>query len=179
MSYYATIKATDIADGHGVRVAVFLSGCPHHCPGCFNSEAWDYTYGQPFTEKTMNEIKSMLDKPYIQGVTLLGGEPLDPKNIETSAQIAAMAKSLDKDVWVYTGYSFETIRECALYRNAFDDFCIGCTEILLNCDVMVDGRFEQDLADKRLVFRGSSNQRIIDVQATLATSGGEPVLMSF
>ena len=121
----------------------------------------------------------MLDKPYIQGVTLLGGEPLDPKNIETSAQIAAMAKSLGKDVWVYTGYSFETIRECALHRNAFDDFCIGCVEVLLNCDVMVDGRFEQDLADKRLVFRGSSNQRIIDVQATLATSGGEPVLMSF
>ena len=182
MNYYATIKPTDIADGSGVRVAIFLSGCSHHCPGCFNSEAWDYIYGQPFTEKTMDEIKSMLDKPYIQGVTLLGGEPLDPNNIGTSARIAAMAKSLGKDVWVYTGYSFETIFEYALHCGTFidvlDDFCVGCAKILAECDVMVDGRFEQNLADKRLVFRGSSNQRIIDVPATIA-NGGNPVLMSF
>ncbi len=153
MSNIAAIKPCDIADGPGVRVGVFLSGCPHHCEGCFNSEAWNPRYGKPFNDETRNHIADLLKKPYIRGISILGGEPLVKYNCDATLTLAVIAKSLYKDVWIYTGYTWEELDQTH--------------RIWSFTDVLVDGRFIQSLADKRLAYRGSSNQRIIDVQATL------------
>lgn len=153
MSNIAAIKPCDIADGPGIRVGVFLSGCPHHCEGCFNSEAWNPDCGKPLNEETLKHIADTLQKPYIRGVSILGGEPLVDYNRDATLHLAMLAKSLHKDVWIYTGYTWEELNP--VYR------------IWSFTDVLVDGRFIQSLADKRLAYRGSSNQRIIDVQATL------------
>lgn len=161
MSNIATIKPCDIADGIGVRVGVFLTGCPHHCPNCFNSEAWDRNYGKPIDYA---HISSLLNKSYIQGVSILGGEPLTDYNLYATKAIARLARMADKDVWVYTGYTWEELKD----RNLDNMLALG------DVDVLVDGRFVQSLADKRLAFRGSSNQRIIDVQASI--KGGQIVL---
>lgn len=159
MSNYAAIKSEDVANGPGVRVSVFLSGCPHHCPGCFNQEAWDYNYGNLVTLQTIEKIRSLLDRPFIQGLTLLGGEPMDESNLLASTYLAVIAKTSGKDVWIYTGYTMEKIREMSLKNSMYDI-------LLLFCDVLVDGPFVQAEADKRLVFKGSANQRIIDVKAS-------------
>lgn len=160
MSNYAAIKSEDVANGPGVRVSVFLSGCPHHCPGCFNQEAWDYNYGNPVTLQTINEIRFLLNRPFVQGLTLLGGEPMDESNLWASTYLAVAAKELGKDVWIYTGYTIEKIKELALKNSMYN--------ILLSfCDVLVDGPFIQAQADKRLVFKGSANQRIIDIKTSL------------
>lgn len=161
MSNYATIKPMDIANGPGVRVSVFLSGCPHHCQGCFNAEAWDYDFGLPMTIQTVEKVRSLLNHPFIQGLTLLGGEPLAPHNVMASVRLATVAKELGKSVWIYTGYLFQEI----LDRAAMDD---QYAHVVSLCDVLVDGRFQQDLVDKRLAFKGSANQRIIDVSTSLA-----------
>ncbi len=151
---YATIKPVDIANGEGVRVSLFVSGCTHHCKGCFNQVAWDFDYGQPFTSEVERDVINLCDRPYIRGLSLLGGEPLDPNNIEPLFTLCRNLKQIfpDKTIWLYTGYEWESIKHL---------------EILQYIDVLVDGRFVQELRNLRLKFRGSSNQRIIDVQKSL------------
>lgn len=162
MSNIAGIIPVDIADGIGVRIGVFLSGCPHHCPNCFNSEAWDKDYGKPLDYSVYNHIIDLMNKPYVQGISILGGEPLTDYNAEATSWLCFLARANGKDVWVYTGYTWEELQQ--------RDLGILWEDI----DVLVDGRFVQSLADKRLAFRGSSNQRIIDVQKTI--KGGQIVL---
>lgn len=161
---YATIKKCDVANGPGVRVSLFVSGCSHHCKGCFNREAWDYNYGNAFTDKEENEVMEALKPDYIKGLSLLGGEPLDLKNQEGLLPIVKKAKELypDKPIWCYTGYLFDkqVIGEMSKNNETTN-------ELLKYIDYVVDGQFVEGLKDPKLQFRGSSNQRIIDVQKTL------------
>ena len=151
---YGKIKPVDVANGEGVRVSLFVSGCPHHCKGCFNPELWNYEAGQSYTIDTTIEIVNLCNKPYISGLTLLGGEPLDPKNVPYIIQLCHIFKKYfpHKTIWCYTGYRWEEIKQ--LY-------------IMKWIDVVVDGQFVEALKDPRLKFRGSSNQRIIDVKKSL------------
>lgn len=173
MSNIAGIIKSDIADGPGVRVGVFLSGCPHHCPGCFNQELWDYNYGEPFIiEETPPKIKELLSRPCISGISILGGEPMCDENVQATWMLIHAAHYYGKDAWLYTGYTLEELYNRMLRPYVSEttsefiaDSCIFL--ILKTVDVLVDGRFEQSLADKRLQFRGSSNQRIIDMPATI------------
>ena len=160
VSNIAEIKKYDVADGTGVRVSVFLSGCPHHCDGCFNAVAWSPDCGTLFTEKTITEIIDALNKPYISGVSILGGEPLVDYNARITWQIAYRTKLIGKTVWIYSGYTYEELAKTAKTNE-------DVRKSLHWTDVLVDGRFVNSLADKRLAFRGSSNQRIIDMPATL------------
>ena len=168
---YATIKNWDIANGPGVRVSLFVSGCTHHCKGCFNEVAWDFNYGTPFTQQTIDEILSMLAPDFIKGITLLGGEPFEPENQPALVDLLRQIKAAypQKSVWAFSGYLFD---KDILSRK------LGPWEItreyLSYVDVLVDGRFVEDKKDLSLRFRGSSNQRIIDVPASLQT--GEVVL---
>ena len=151
---YAKIKPVDVANGEGVRVSVFFSGCPHHCKGCFNAELWNYDAGEAFTFETINKIITATSPTYITGLSLLGGEPLDPKNIQRVMELCNIFKRYypNKTIWCYTGYTWEDIKHLF---------------ILKYIDVLVDGQFVEDLKDPRLRFRGSSNQRIIDVKKSL------------
>lgn len=153
---YGKINKTDIANGPGVRVSIFVSGCPHKCPGCFNPETWDYEYGEPFTVKTIAEILDAMAPDYISGLSILGGEPLDDKNIATVTWLAVRAKAFypDKSIWVYTGGLYEKFKNSPLM-----DYI----------DVLVDGPFIEAKKDISLKFRGSKNQRLIDVQASRAS----------
>ena len=156
---YAEIKYYDISNGLGVRTSLFVSGCNHHCKGCFNEIAWDFNYGNKFTDETMNDILKSLEPKYIAGLSILGGEPLDPDNINTVIQIIMKVKQKypNKSIWVYTGYTYEELLE---RNNLF-------TSLILNkIDVLVDGKFIEELKDISLKFRGSSNQRIIDMNKT-------------
>ncbi len=165
---YAEIKNCDIANGPGVRVSLFVSGCTHHCLGCFNEVAWDFQYGKPFTQETIDLILSMLRPSYIRGLTLLGGEPFEPENQSGVVELLRQIKQQmpDKSIWAYSGYLFD--RDIVSGR-------LGDTrEYLSYLDVLVDGPFVQEKKNLALRFRGSENQRIIDVPATL--SRGEIVL---
>lgn len=157
---YANIKKYDIANGPGVRVSLFVSGCNHHCKGCFNSEAWDFNYGNDFTEDTKKEIIEALDKDYICGLSFLGGEPMEQLNQPTVLDLikAVREKLPTKTIWLYSGFTFEEIKKM---KNK------EAMEIMSNIDVLVDGKFMIDLYDPRLFFRGSSNQRVIDMKETL------------
>lgn len=161
---YAEIKKTDIANGEGVRVSLFVSGCTHHCKNCFNSETWDFSYGKPFTDDTQDEIISALEPGYITGLSLLGGEPFEPDNQRALLPLLRKAKTLfpEKDIWCYTGYLFddELLSESRARCEATD-------EMLSLIDVLVDGEFKRELKDVSLAYRGSSNQRIIDVKKSL------------
>lgn len=161
---YATIKKCDVANGPGVRVSLFVSGCSHHCKGCFNQEAWDYNYGNQFTEKEEQEVMEALKPEYIKGLSLLGGEPLDLKNQEGLLPIVKKAKELypEKPIWCYTGYLFDkqVMGEMSKTNETTN-------ELLKYIDYVVDGQFVETLKNPTLKFRGSSNQRIIDVQKTL------------
>ena len=163
---YADIKQYDVANGPGVRVSVFVSGCRHACPGCFNKEAWDFNYGKPFTEETMKYIVNLLDFEPYKGITYLGGEPFEKENqhglLELSKKIRA--KHPDKSIWCFTGYEFE---KDILNRMCSGDDWPDAKELLSYIDVLVDGRFIESLKDLNLRFRGSSNQRIIDVKESL------------
>ena len=151
--HYGKIKKTDIANGPGVRVSLFVSGCRNHCKGCFQPETWSFNYG-PESDgvNTTNEIIEALSPEYISGLSILGGDPIERENISEVVMICHLVKRLypDKTIWLYTGYKYEDIAE--MYPN-----------ILEVIDVMVDGPFIEDLKDISLVFRGSSNQRIINV----------------
>lgn len=162
---YATIKETDIANGPGVRVSLFVSGCSHHCEGCFNAEAWDYHYGQPYTQETEDHIIEALRPSYITGLSLLGGEPMDPRNQPTLLSLLRRVRRElpEKDVWCYTGYTLEDDLQS-------DALGIPETthELISLIDVLVDGKFVLALKDIQLRFRGSSNQRLIDLRKTEA-----------
>ena len=161
---YADIKRVDVANGEGVRVSVFVSGCNHHCKGCFNECAWDFNYGNKFTEKQEEEVLQDLDHDYISGLTLLGGEPLEPANQEGLLPLVKKAKEKfpDKKIWCYTGFDFEkdVVGKMAKQSDT-------TKELLKYIDVVVDGKFEEDKKDLKLKFRGSSNQRILDVKESL------------
>ena len=145
---YSGLKKTDIANGPGVRVSLFVSGCRNHCSGCFNPETWDFNYGDPYTEKTEEEIIRALSPPWIQGFSLLGGEPMEPENESVLRQLLSRIRVElpEKDIWLYTGYRVEQV--------------IG-SPLLKLVDVMVDGPFEEEEKDISLSFRGSRNQRIL------------------
>lgn len=150
---YGRINKTDIANGPGVRVSLFVSGCRNRCKGCFQPETWDFNYGEEFTLKTFIEIDNALDPDYIDGLTILGGDPFEPENIEMVTAICESIRKVNplKTIWIYTGYLYEDLRGL---------------EIMRYIDVLVDGPFIEDLKDISLQFRGSSNQRIIDIPAT-------------
>lgn len=162
--YYSNIKKWDIADGAGVRVTLFVSGCTNCCPGCFQPETWDFCYGRMYTEETEREILEALKPEYIQGLTLLGGEPMEPEN---QTELAGLLRKVRrtypaKDVWCYTGFTFETDLRPGGARH-----CGVTDEILGMLDILVDGRFIREKKNLMLNFRGSENQRIIDMPATL------------
>ena len=159
---YATIKNCDIANGPGVRVSLFVSGCTHHCPGCFNQVAWDFDYGQPFTQETIDKILNMLRPSFIRGLTLLGGEPFEPQNQAGVVELLRQVKRElpEKTVWAYSGYLFD--------RDILSGRLGDTREYLSYVDVLVDGPFIEEKKNLSLRFRGSENQRIIDVPASLA-----------
>ena len=161
--YYATIKNCDIANGPGVRVSLFVSGCTHRCPGCFNEIAWDFDYGTPFTQETIDSILAMLRPAYIKGLTLLGGEPFEPQNQGAVVELLRQIKKEmpDKSIWAFSGYLFD---EDILSGRLGDT-----SEYLSYLDVLVDGPFVAAKKNLSLRFRGSENQRLIDVKASLAT----------
>lgn len=161
---YGEIKKFDIANGEGVRVTIFVSGCTHHCKGCFQPQTWDFHFGKPFTEETENELIEALKPSYITGLTLLGGEPMEPNNQAVLVNVLKKIKSIypNKDIWCYTGYKMDDeLLSPSRARCEYTD------EMLSLIDVLVDGEFKEDLKNIRLKFRGSSNQRVIDVRASL------------
>ena len=157
---YGNIKECDIADGPGVRVSLFVSGCRHHCKGCFNKETWDFDYGMPYTKETEDEIIRLLAPSYIQGLTLLGGEPFEPENQKELAGLLKRVRETypDKDIWCYTGYLYDVdlSKGGKVYTEVTE-------EMLSYIDVLVDGEFIEEEKDVTLVFRGSRNQRIIEL----------------
>lgn len=162
---YATIKFHDVANGPGVRVSLFVSGCTHHCKGCFNPETWDFGYGKPFTEEVMETILDACDHPYIRGLSLLGGEPFEPQNQAALLPLVTAFKERfpEKTVWCYSGYDYERDMLAGKLGSWHE------VQKMLSClDVLVDGEFQMKNKDLRLRFRGSSNQRIIDVPKSLA-----------
>ena len=165
---YATIKNCDIANGPGVRVSLFVSGCTHRCKGCFNEVAWDFDYGEPFTEAVMDSILDMLRPSYIRGLTLLGGEPFEPQNQEAVVTLLRKIRQElpEKSIWAFSGYLFD--------RDILSGRLGDCSEYLSYLDVLVDGPFVEAKKNLSLRFRGSENQRLIDVPASLAS--GEVVL---
>ena len=161
---YARINPNDIANGIGVRVTLFVSGCTHHCKGCFNSETWDFGYGTPFTEETTEHIIKLLEPSYIEGLTLLGGEPMEPQNQRALLPLLKKVRKIypQKSIWCYSGYLFD--KEILSGRA----HCEVTDELLSYIDVLVDGRFVEEKKNIMLKFRGSENQRIIDVRKSLS-----------
>ena len=169
--YYGEIKKCDIANGEGVRVSLFVSGCTHHCPGCFNEATWDFHYGKEFTEETEKELLDALEPSYINGLSLLGGEPFEPENQKALVLFLRKVKERypGKNIWCYSGYLYDSqLLSESRARCEYTD------EMLSMIDVLVDGRFVESRKDITLVFRGSSNQRIIDVKKSLES--GDVVL---
>ena len=168
---YATIKNCDIANGPGVRVSLFVSGCTHRCPGCFNEVAWDFEYGEPFTEETIETIIRMMEPAHIKGLTLLGGEPFEPQNQPAIVQLLRRVKNVypQKSIWAFSGYLFDKdILAWRLGRREITE------EFLSYLDVLVDGPFIMAKKNLSLRFRGSENQRLINVPESLRR--GEVVL---
>lgn len=161
---YMEIKNYDIANGPGVRVSLFVSGCTHHCKGCFNPESWDFDAGKPFTNENIEEIIELLKPDYIKGLTLLGGEPFEPKNQECLLPLVKKVKEIypNKNIWAYSGYLFDKqIMEIMAKKYDFTK------EFIKYIDVLVDGEFHILEKDLSIVYRGSRNQRIIDVKKSL------------
>lgn len=162
---YAEIKQYDVANGPGVRVSLFVSGCTHHCKNCFNQETWDFQYGKAFTEKEQELILQYLKPDHVAGLSLLGGEPFEPSNQEGLLPLLRAVRELypQKDIWCYTGYLFDT--------QILGEMCKRsetAEEMLSYIDILVDGRFVEEKKNLKLRFRGSENQRIIDVKKSLA-----------
>lgn len=151
---YCKINIVDVANGTGVRVSLFVSGCRNHCKGCFNKETWDFNYGSEFTSETTKRILKLLEPAYIKGLSILGGDPFEPENIKPVLDLCREVKKRypSKDIWVYTGYLYEEFNK---------------HPIMNSIDVLVDGQFIEELKDVSLKFRGSSNQRVIDVKASI------------
>lgn len=161
---YADIKSIDVANGPGVRVSLFVSGCNHHCWNCFNKEAWDFNYGKVFTEKTLLELLEYLKPDFIKGLTLLGGEPLELQNQQGLLPVVKKVKELypHKSIWCYTGFTFDKDVLGYMWENGS-----VTRELFSYLDVLVDGKYIEELHNLNLNFRGSSNQRIIKVQESL------------
>ncbi len=168
--HYGAIKKCDIANGNGVRVSLFVSGCTHRCKNCFNPETWSFTYGQPFTDETEKQLLDLLAPDYIKGLSLLGGEPFEPQNQRALLPFLKKVREKypHKDIWCYSGYTLESD---LLSRSRARCECTD--ELLSLIDVLVDGEFVEELKNIRLRFRGSENQRILRLPETLAT--GKPV----
>ena len=168
--HYATIKNCDIANGEGVRVSLFVSGCTHRCPGCFNEVAWDFSYGEPFTAETEEYLFSLIDRPYVAGLSLLGGEPFEPSNQRVLLPFLTEFRRRfpNKTVWCYTGYIYEELCTASRARCEATDGMLACI------DILVDGPFVEAKKNLRLRFRGSSNQRVIDLAAS--RMAGETVI---
>ena len=165
--YYGNLKKCDIANGIGVRVTLFVSGCTNNCPDCFQPQTWDFHFGRPFTADTEREIFAELDKSYVNGLTVLGGEPFEPRNQRELLPLLreVREKYPDKTVWCFTGFRLEDelLREGSYPRCEVTDGMLACI------DVLVDGRFVKELKDISLQFRGSRNQRVIDMNRTRET----------
>ena len=161
MSRYNKIRKMDISNGPGVRVSIFMQGCIFHCEGCFNPETWDFKCGLEFTDDTINEILNLCAPDHIKGLSILGGEPMHPKNIEATTKLAKEFKKKypNKTIWSWTGFTFEDIKD---------------KEVFKYIDVLIDGQFKINLRNPNLRWKGSSNQRVIDVQKSLKK--GEVVL---
>ena len=166
---YATIKPVDIANGPGVRVSLFVSGCTHRCKGCFNEEAWDFQFGKPFTQEVQEQLLSSLDHDYIEGLTLLGGEPMEPSNQEALLPfIRAVRERLpQKTIWCFTGYDFEK----DILGRMMEASSVT-RELIPLFDVMVDGKFVAEKRNLSLKFRGSENQRVLNVKKSLEEGRG-------
>jgi len=158
---YADIKKVDVANGPGVRVSLFVSGCTHHCEECFNPETWSFDYGSPFGEEQIKEIISLLDRDHIRGLSLLGGEPFEPQNQAAVLELVERVRGAlpSKTIWCYTGFLYEALADGSVGEHS--------RALLERLDVLVDGPFVLAKKDLGLRFRGSSNQRIIDVPASL------------
>lgn len=171
---YAAIKKRDIANGIGVRVSLFVSGCTHHCKNCFNREAWDFSYGKLFTKDVEDEILGYLEPSFVNGLSLLGGEPFEPQNQRALVGFLERTRKMfpKKDIWCYTGYTLETdlLSESRARCEVTD-------EMLSMIDILVDGEFIDELKNINLRFRGSENQRIIDLPETLKS--GKTVLSKY
>ena len=161
--YYATIKHCDIANGPGVRTSLFVSGCDHRCPGCFNAEAWDFFYGEPFDDSTIEAILTSIEPAYIAGLSLLGGEPMEPVNQRGLLPLLQAFKERfpEKTVWCYSGFTYEQLTAGAARCR-----CEVTDRLLALIDVLVDGPFIEAEKDITLRFRGSKNQRLIDLKKT-------------
>ncbi len=169
--YYGNIKPLSIENGPGVRVSLFVSGCTHHCPDCFSADTWDFAYGQPFTEETEELVIDMLKPDYVSGLTLLGGDPGEIVNQRAILPLLRRigSKLPQKDIWIYSGYVYED------FLPGGRAYCDVTEELLAHCDVMVDGPFIREQKNLMLSFRGSENQRIIDLKRTAEV--GTPVIL--
>jgi len=158
---YADIRPIDVANGPGVRVSLFVSGCTHHCKECFNQETWDFSYGRPFEEGEIRTILNCLSRSYIRGLSLLGGEPFEPQNQGAVLELVRQVREAfpQKDIWCYSGYLFEALRDGRVGDHS--------RSLLEKLDVLVDGPFVLERKNLSLRFRGSENQRLIDVPASL------------
>lgn len=156
---YAKIKHYDIVNGEGVRTSLFVSGCQFHCKDCFNPETWNFNYGKPYTQKTTDHILSTLKPPYIDGLSILGGDPLwqDEEGTSQLIDLVKQVKSIGKTVWIWSGFTWEQLPALSQSKQ----------NLVQLCDVMIDGLYNNILRDLRLKWRGSSNQRVIDIQKTL------------
>lgn len=161
--YYGEIKNCDIANGEGVRVTLFVSGCTNHCKNCFQPQTWDFHFGQPFTAATEETLLSMLSPTYINGLTLLGGEPFEPENQRVLVPFLRRVRTAypQKNIWGFSGFTYEELTTPGSHPN-----CEVTEEFLSLLDVLVDGRFVEELKDISLRFRGSRNQRLIDLNAS-------------
>ena len=165
--YYGELKKCDIANGTGVRVTLFVSGCTNRCQGCFQPQTWDFCYGRPYTADTEAEIFTELNKSYINGLTVLGGEPFEPENQRQLVQLLRNVRERcpGKTIWVFTGFTLDG----ELLADGSHPRCEVTDEMLSYIDVLVDGRFILDQKDISLQFRGSRNQRVIDMNRTRQT----------
>lgn len=170
--YYGDIKNFDVANGEGVRVTLFVSGCTNRCEGCFQPQTWDFCYGQPFDRAAEDRIIEMLAPDYVNGLTLLGGEPFEPQNQRALLPFVKRVRDIypNKNVWAFTGFTLEQLMECEPHPR-----CEATDELLSLIDVLVDGRFEKDKKNLMLKFRGSENQRLINLKETLKS--GKLVLL--
>lgn len=161
--YYGEIKDCDIANGEGVRITLFVSGCTNHCAHCFQPQTWDFSYGQPFTRETEERLLALLAPDYINGLTLLGGEPFEPENQRALLPFIRRVRAAypAKTIWAFSGFTYEE-----LHQEGSHPRCEVTDELLSLLDVLVDGRYVEELKDISLRFRGSSNQRLIDLKAT-------------
>lgn len=168
---YAQIRSMDISNGEGIGVSLFVQGCDFHCKNCFNSETWEFSKGQEWNDKTKNQFLKLIEKPFIQRVSILGGEPLHPKNVQNVLKIVDEIRVSypTKNIWLYTGYTWEQIMHPVITDINSEQLKMlqMRKELVSKCNVLIDGRYVDELRDISLHWRGSSNQRVINVQETL------------